>query len=165
MQSVSNISSEEELLQLRDEGKISEAEYNDLLAAMRKPPPQSNEDTAPGMDKTESKQMRGRIAFVFMLVGIALPIAVFLLDFAITGRYKVDAIFFRTVFVVMQFFAFVLGVISCPDVYGKATVVVVAIMATVMGIFMFGIPFLILAAVVAVLTLLAQKFFVTQKPL
>ena len=31
-----NISSEEQLLQLRDEGKISEDEYKDLLSAMRK---------------------------------------------------------------------------------------------------------------------------------
>jgi hypothetical protein len=38
MESISNISSEEELLQLRNEGKISEAEYQDLLAAMRKSP-------------------------------------------------------------------------------------------------------------------------------
>ncbi|MBL7154547.1 MAG: hypothetical protein ISS79_12600 [Phycisphaerae bacterium] len=159
MQSVSNISSEEELLQLRDEGKISEAEYQDLLAAMRTPPPQSNEDTAPGTDKAKFKYKVGRIAFVFMLVGIALPIAVFLLDFAITGRYKVDAIFSRTVFVVMQLFAFVLGVTSWPDVYGKATVVVVAIMASVMAIFMFPIPYLALVAVVAVMAVLARKFF------
>jgi hypothetical protein len=36
-----DISSEEELLQLREEGKISEDEYKDLLAAMRKSPAQS----------------------------------------------------------------------------------------------------------------------------
>jgi len=35
MENVSNISSEEELLQLRDEGKISEEEYQELLIAMR----------------------------------------------------------------------------------------------------------------------------------
>jgi hypothetical protein len=33
-----DVSSEEELLQLRNEGKISEAEYQDLLAAIRKSP-------------------------------------------------------------------------------------------------------------------------------
>ena len=38
MESVSDISSEEELLKLREEGKISEDEYKDLLAAMRKSP-------------------------------------------------------------------------------------------------------------------------------
>jgi len=35
MENVTNISSEEDLLQLRNEGKISEAEYQDLLIAMR----------------------------------------------------------------------------------------------------------------------------------
>ena len=35
MENVSNVSSEEELLQLRNEGKISDAEYQDLLIAMR----------------------------------------------------------------------------------------------------------------------------------
>jgi len=38
MESVSDISSEEELLQLREEGKISEDEYKDLLATIRKSP-------------------------------------------------------------------------------------------------------------------------------
>jgi len=36
MENVSNISSEEELLELSNEGKISEDEYKDLLCAMRK---------------------------------------------------------------------------------------------------------------------------------
>jgi len=44
MENVANISSEEELLQLHNEGKISEAEYQDLLAAMRKPSPNENGD-------------------------------------------------------------------------------------------------------------------------
>ena len=38
MENISNISSEEELLQLRNDGKISEAEYQELLAAIRKSP-------------------------------------------------------------------------------------------------------------------------------
>lgn len=38
MENVSHISSEEELLQLRNDGKISEAEYQELLATMTKPP-------------------------------------------------------------------------------------------------------------------------------
>jgi hypothetical protein len=44
MEDVSNISSEEELLQLRNDGKISEAEYQDLLAAIRKSPAKDIED-------------------------------------------------------------------------------------------------------------------------
>lgn len=38
MESVSNASSEEDLLKLREEGKISEQEYEELLGAMRRPP-------------------------------------------------------------------------------------------------------------------------------
>lgn len=39
MENKPNISSEEELLHLRNEGKISEAEYQELLATLRKAPP------------------------------------------------------------------------------------------------------------------------------
>ncbi len=41
MEYIPNVSSEQELLQLRNEGKISEDEYEQLLAAMSKPPPDS----------------------------------------------------------------------------------------------------------------------------
>lgn len=44
MDNISNISSEEELLQLRNDGKISEAEYQDLLAAIRKSPAKGTKD-------------------------------------------------------------------------------------------------------------------------
>ena len=38
MESAQQASSEEELLKLREEGKISEREYEELLGAMRSPP-------------------------------------------------------------------------------------------------------------------------------
>ena len=41
MENLANVSSEDELLQLRNEGKISEDEYGQLLAAMSKPPSDS----------------------------------------------------------------------------------------------------------------------------
>jgi hypothetical protein len=43
MVNISNISSEEELLRLRNDGKISQAEYQDLLAAIRKSRPGETE--------------------------------------------------------------------------------------------------------------------------
>ena len=46
MENASNISSEEELLQLRNEGKISEAEYQDLLATMRNSRPDNAGESA-----------------------------------------------------------------------------------------------------------------------
>jgi len=45
MENISNISSEEELLQLRNDGKISEAEYQELLAAIRKSPAKETKET------------------------------------------------------------------------------------------------------------------------
>ena len=101
-----NVSSQEELLQLRDEGKISETEYNDLLAAMRKPPPQSNEDPAPWMDKAKLKRELGKIAFVLMLVGIVLP---FLVNNGLVG-------------IALEIVALALGVISWPNIYGKVSI-------------------------------------------
>lgn len=135
MESISNVSSEEELLQLRNEGKISEAEYNDLLAAMRKPSPKGNEDAAPGIDKAKSKRKLGKIAFVLMLVGIVLPVVLNLLLASRPG--ETNPTFRRlSLFPVFGIAAFVLGVISWPDVYGKATVAVVAVMAVLALMFM-----------------------------
>jgi len=46
MENVSNVSSEEELLQLRNEGKINDEEYEELLDAMRKSPPTNSRGPA-----------------------------------------------------------------------------------------------------------------------
>lgn len=43
MKNVTDVSSEEELLQLRNEGKISEDEYKELLAAIKKSTPSNRE--------------------------------------------------------------------------------------------------------------------------
>ncbi|MEJ2704940.1 MAG: hypothetical protein P8Z79_21085 [Sedimentisphaerales bacterium] len=42
MESTENLSSEEELLKLKNEGRITEEEYQDLLSAMRKSPSESH---------------------------------------------------------------------------------------------------------------------------
>jgi len=69
MENVQNISSEEELLQLRNEGKISEADYQDLLGAMKKT---VKVDTAPG-EQNEPKPFRtyglAIASLVFSLIG------------------------------------------------------------------------------------------------
>ena len=55
MENVSNVSSEEELLQLRDEGKISEEEYQELLIAMRNSrPDNAGESATKGANKIMS---------------------------------------------------------------------------------------------------------------
>ncbi len=126
-----NISSEEELLQLRNEGKISEAEYNDLLGTMRKSLPSEPEESATQMDKARPECRFGKIAFYLMLAGIVVPIVIFFICFAITGGGEGDVIF-KACFILCVLFeiaAFVFGVISWSDVFGKATVVTISVIA------------------------------------
>ena len=73
MEDISNISSEEELLQLRNEGKISEEEYEELRSAMRKSTKLDVEPATVGTNEAKSKRKLGKIAFCLMLAGIILP--------------------------------------------------------------------------------------------
>jgi len=69
MKNVSNVSSEEELLELRNESKISEDEYKELLATMRKT---GKLDVGPGFeDKPKLARTSGLAiaSLVFSLIG------------------------------------------------------------------------------------------------
>jgi hypothetical protein len=128
-----NISSEEELLQLREEGKISEAEYNDLLGTMRKSMPGEPEEPATQVNKAGSKRRLGKIAFYLMLAGIILPSIGFVFSSAATGWGEMDVIFAACFFacVLLQLLAFVFGVVSWPDVFGKATIATILALAVI----------------------------------
>jgi hypothetical protein len=133
MEKALNVSSEEELLQLRDEGKISEAEYNDLLGAIRKPAPSKPEKPASQLDIARSKRRLGKIAFYLMLAGIILPGIGFIFSSAVTGWGDMDVIFDACFFacVLFQLLAFVFGVVSWPDVFGKATIATILALAVI----------------------------------
>ena len=73
MQDISNVSSEEELLQLRNEGKISEEDYKELRGAMRKSTKLDVELPTAGTDKPKSKRKLGKTSFTLMLAGFILP--------------------------------------------------------------------------------------------
>jgi len=73
MEDISNVSSEEELLQLRNEGKISEDEYEELRSAMRKSTKLDVEPPTAVTDKAKSKRKLGKTAFTLMLTGFILP--------------------------------------------------------------------------------------------
>ncbi len=71
MENVSNVTSEEELQKLREEGKISEAEYEQLLEAIRKRPAGNSRAKAP--DEPQFEAFRKRIlvgGFVICIVGV-----------------------------------------------------------------------------------------------
>ena len=68
MEKLSNVSSEEELLQLRNEDKISEDEYQDLLAAIRK---HSSKDVEHPLSELSKMPLSLKIAaWIFIIEGI-----------------------------------------------------------------------------------------------
>ena len=133
MKNASNISSEEELLELRNDGKISQAEYDDLLCAMEKPPALGADIPTLESSIQDLKRKQGKIAFYLMLAGIIVPIVSFFICFAISGGGEGDVIFNVCFFlcVLIEIPAFVFGVISWPDVLGKATVAINSILTVV----------------------------------
>lgn len=74
MEDISNVSSEEELLQLRNEGKISEDEYEELLAAISKPSRDRFEPGATGPPAIPSALKI--VAWLFIIGGICAVIEV-----------------------------------------------------------------------------------------
>ncbi|MEJ2705785.1 MAG: hypothetical protein P8Z79_25385 [Sedimentisphaerales bacterium] len=66
-----NVSSEEELLKLREEGKISQREYEELLGAMKKPPAGRGPAKPPGEPQFQAFRRRIMIGgFVISVLGV-----------------------------------------------------------------------------------------------
>lgn len=131
MEGISNVSSEEELLQLRNEGKISGAEYNDLLAAMRKPPPHNGEEVASGTDSAVTKGILGKIAVILMLAGVVLPCLCYFalaLGSGPNANTDIAQLCFYTG-LACEIAAFVLGRISRRDPYGKTAMISALVLA------------------------------------
>jgi len=139
MENVSDVSSEEELLQLRNEGKITEAEYQDLLDSLQKATKVHIEPTTPEIDKAKSKRKLGKIAFILMLVGFVLPTICFLAVEMLAQATAENAnaaigpwFFLGAAF---EIAAFVLGVIAWPDAFAKATVITISVIVVLVLLF------------------------------
>lgn len=70
MENMSNISSEDELLQLRNDGKISETEYQDLLTAIRKSPAKDTKEAVNAETFTTFKDVPWQIWVVVALLAL-----------------------------------------------------------------------------------------------
>ena len=165
MENLSNASSEEELLQLRNEGKISEDEYEELRGAMRKSAKLDVEPTVAGTDQAKSKRKLGKISFYFMLAGIIILPAVWYFGMIRRPAVSIPAptkyvvgpngekfaevtvgerrhgfpSWLAGLILILEIAAFVMGVIAWPDVFAKATVV--AISSIVVLVFLLLIAF------------------------
>ena len=127
MESVPNVSSEEELLGLRNEGKISEAEYQDLLSAMSSSAPAPQGPVQPQPSEAAATHRRGRTALIIMLVGFLLPALGYGILAMLLAGPKIAPWFFLAL--AFQIVAFALGVSSWRDVYAKATVTTISVIA------------------------------------
>jgi len=155
MENVSNVSSEEELLQLRNEGKISEDEYEDLRSAMQKSTEVKAGAPVAEKDEKESKRKLGKRAFTLMLVGIIVPVVAHVITGMVVqakntelaainesgGRVSVGygVYHWYLLGIILEIWAFVTGVIAWPDVYAKATVVTISFVIVLA--FLFAIAF------------------------
>lgn len=116
-----NISSEEELKALLEEGNISQEEYEQLLDAMQKnpQPPAQQIDSPPA--KTKSRHVLGVAAFLLMLSGIAVTVLGFVLIF-IGMVPRMGMLLVLLVFAV-EVLALILGIIAFSSGWGKAAVI------------------------------------------
>ena len=71
MENVSNVSSEEELLKLREEGKISEQEYEELLMTIRRSPGNNSSVESPAEPQFQAFRKRIMVGgLVMSILGI-----------------------------------------------------------------------------------------------
>lgn len=111
----------------------SQAENSDLLGAIGKPPAMGADIPTLRSGIQDSKRKQGKIAFYLMLAGIIVPIVSFIVCFAISGGGEGDVIFSVCFLlcVLVEMPAFVFGVISWPDVFGKTTVATISALTAV----------------------------------
>jgi hypothetical protein len=123
MESISDASSDGELLGLRNEGKITEDEYNSLLNAMRTCPADKGMHTD-FTGKPKSKSKTGKIAFLLILAGIILPFSCFFIIEALAPPNTGAAIgpwFFLGL--ALEITALTMGIKSWSNDYGKTATI------------------------------------------
>lgn len=70
MENVSNVSSEEELLKLREEGKISQQEYEELLGTIRRSPVNNSNVESPAEPQFQAFRKRIMVGgFIICILG------------------------------------------------------------------------------------------------
>ena len=127
--------SEQELKQLLDEGRITEEEHKELLEAIRQKETVQEPIEKPGKSIHNSADKPGKIALILVLSGIVFPlISYFLLEpetykpnanSTFKGTYSEFLVF---IFLGMQLVGFVMGIISWKSRFGKAATIIAGIL-------------------------------------
>ncbi len=131
MDNVKNISSQEELLKLRNEGKITEAEYKELLSEISKVPKKLP------MVEINSQPVKGKglgiASFILSIAGILVPFLIFIIMSNFIKKNPSDDN--KTLIIILLFLTFVteiialvLGILSWKTTFGKAGAIISGIL-------------------------------------
>ena len=123
---MTEINSEQELLKMKEEGRITEKEYAELLSEIRKNPAEAAKSKrATGLDD-ERKRKLGIISLALSIAGIFLPLLFYGILLALTAgsnaRPRIDLWFILCL--MMELVALVLGVIGWRTEFGKAGAII-----------------------------------------
>jgi hypothetical protein len=152
------ITSEQELKTLLDEGKITQEEYQELLAAMKDKPRPNGGSSVPE-NKANPKKGIGRAALILFILSIVLPLFCLcsFLHFGVgTGSGRLS----KLVFLLMLFgsplcglLAFIFGIIAWKTVAGKIAAL--------------GIPILVVCIIplVLIVTFVGYRFSSVEHPI
>lgn len=116
--------SEQELKQLLEEGKISEEEYDDLKQAMAEKHKVYSAEHEGAETKPNLASKLGKIALILVLSGIVLPAILYIVTdiwFSANGSPEIGP--FVIMYLGMELPGFVMGIISWKDKFGKAATI------------------------------------------
>ena len=113
-----NASSEQELLELRSDGKISADEYKQLLDAMKTSPASEIEKTELTKDKGNSKRKLSSISFCLILSGLVLLALLYSGILRFLSLNKMVHISWFT----LEIAALIIALIAWKDIFAKAAV-------------------------------------------
>ena len=116
-----NISSEQELKELFEEGKISQEEYEQLLEAMRKKPKPPTQPINSAPTKSKAKHGLGIIAFFLMLAGIIATVLGFVL--ILIGMVPRMGMLLVLLVFAAEVLALILGIFAFSSGWGKAATI------------------------------------------
>lgn len=121
--------SEQELKQLLDEGKITEEEYKELKRAMAEKGKSHAVEQEGGENEVQSARNLGKIALILTLGGIVLPaLGYFVFDF-LTGPNSGPALWpWFFLFWGMELAGLVTGIISWKSGFGKAAAITAGVL-------------------------------------
>jgi len=119
----------------------NQAEYDYMIKAKKKLLGLSIDNRTEQSSKQDSKRKQGKISIYFMSAGFVLPVVVFFISYVVSTHFGlgemdvVMAVCFALC-VLLEIPAFVFGVISWPDVLGKATVMTISVLTGILILFL-----------------------------